>query len=328
MHNISCLMKKYILLFLITYQLYSQNSPLEYYSQEIVPTEIAWIYDDLSGVTINKNNNTLYMIENDEGTIWQLDTNINYIHTILGGQFGDEEDLAYLNNDDYAIVTEEGDLYIGNLEIGDNDIDPNDFQKITFSEHNGNNGAEGVAYDSLNQIFYIVKEKEPMAFYVFQRPNHGNDTTLSVEIPFDAEIVFSGIMNDLSSIVFDYRTNRVLIVSDESHKIVDVDPSNGLVLGEMNLSGMEQPEGICFLNYNYDLLIVGEPNYYTIYLNNVLLGDINFDGIVNYYDIGIIINYLFLNIELSDYQIVNADLDYNQTINILDVLLIIDISNL
>ena len=321
-------MKKYFLLFLITHQLYSQNSPLQYYSQEIAPTEIAWIYDDLSGVTINKNSNSIYMIENDEGKIWQLDTNINHIQTILGGQFGDEEDIVYLNNDDFAIVTEEGDLYIGNLDVGDNDIEPDNFQKITFSENDGNNGAEGVAYDSLNQIFYIVKEKEPMAFYVFQRPNHGNDTTLSVEIPFDAEIVFSGIMNDLSSIVFDYRTNRVLIVSDESHKIVDVDPSNGLVLGEMNLSGMEQPEGICFLNYNYDLLVVGEPNYYTIYSNISLLGDINFDGQINFYDIGIIINYLFANIILSDLQISNADLDYNQTINIFDVLLIIDISNI
>ena len=246
-------MKKFILLFIIISRLYSQNSPLEYYSQEIIPTEISWIYDDLSGVTINSNSNTLFMIENDEGTIWQLDTNINHMQTILGGQFGDEEDIVYLNNTDYAIVTEEGDLYIGNLDFSDNDIDPNNFQKITFSEHNGNSGSEGVAYDSLNQTFYIVKEKEPMAFYTFHRPNHENDTTISVQIPFDAEIEFSGIMDDLSSISFDYRTNRVLIVSDESQKIIDVEPSNGLILGQMNLSGMDQAEGICFINHNYDL---------------------------------------------------------------------------
>jgi uncharacterized protein YjiK len=321
-------MKKQILLFFITHQLYSQNSPLEFYSQEIVPTEIAWIYDDLSGVTINNNSNSLYMIENDEGRIWQLDTSINHIQTILGGQFGDEEDIVYLNNDDYAIVTEEGDLYIGNLDVGENGIEPNNFQKITFSEHDGNDGAEGVAYDSLNRIFYIVKEKEPMEFYVFQRPNHENDTIITVEIPFDAEIAFSGIMDDLSSIVFDYRTNRVLILSDDSQRIIDVEPSNGSILGYMNLSGMAQPEGICFLNYNYDLLIVGEPNYYTIYSNNNLLGDINFDGQINYYDIDITIDYLFSSIVLSDLQILNADLDYNQTINIYDLLLIIDISNI
>ena len=133
-------MKKFILLFIIISRLYSQNSPLEYYSQEIIPTEISWIYDDLSGVTLNSSSNTLFMIENDEGKIWELDTNFNYIRTILGGQFGDEEDIVYLNNDDYAIVTEEGDLYIGKLNLSDNDIDPSDFQKITFNQHNGNSG--------------------------------------------------------------------------------------------------------------------------------------------------------------------------------------------
>ena len=63
-------------------------------------------------------------------------------------------------------------------------------------------------------------------------------------------------------------------------------------------------------------------------LLSLILGDINFDGQINFYDIGIIINYLFANIILSDLQISNADLDYNQTINIFDVLLIIDISNI
>ena len=92
-------MKKFILLFIIISCLYSQNSPLEYYSQEIIPTEISWIYDDLSGVTLNSSSNTLFMIENDEGKIWELDTNFNHIRTILGGQFGDEEDIVYLNND-------------------------------------------------------------------------------------------------------------------------------------------------------------------------------------------------------------------------------------
>mgnify|MGYP001406633541 CR=1 FL=1 len=313
------------LLIFINHKIYSQySSPLDYYVQEIIPTEIAWIYDDLSGVTINKTNNCIYMIENDEGRIWRLDSNINYIQTILGGQFGDEEDLVYLNYNNYAIVTEEGDLYIGSLDIGDNNINPDDFQKITFSEHNGNNGAEGVAYDSLNHIFYIVKEKDPMAFYSFQRPNHENDTIISVNIPFDADDIFSGIMEDLSSITFDYRTNRVLILSDDSQKIIDVDPSNGFIFGEFTIDGMEQPEGLCFLN-NYDLLIVGEPNFYTIYSDISLFGDLNYDGHINQYDLEIIIDYLFIYTNLSEFQITNIDLDYNQIIDVFDLLLFVEV---
>jgi len=320
-------MVKYIFMLIVCYSTYAQDSPLEFYTQEIFETEIVWIDNDLSGVTLNNNTNNLYMIEDDNGMIWESDIDFNYIRTIIGAEFGDAEDIIYLNNDEYAIVTEEGKLFIGYLYYGENNIDINNFQIITFSDHEGNDGAEGVTYDSLSQIFYIVKEKEPMEFYVFQRPNHGNDTTITVEIPFDAEIEFSGIISDLSSIAFDYRTNRVLIVSDESQKIIDVNPSNGMVLGEIILSGMEQPEGLCFINDNHDLLIVGEPNYYTIYSNMSVSGDLNFDGQINYFDMEIIIEYLISNIVLSSLQSENADLNYDQKIDIIDALLIIDLAN-
>ena len=95
----------------------------------------------------------------------------------------------------------------------------------------------------------------------------------------------------------------------------------------MNLSGMDQAEGICFINHNYDLLIVGEPNYYTIYSNISLFGDVNLDGQINYFDIIVVIDYLFGNIVIDDLQIVNSDLDYNHTINIFDILLILDLYN-
>ena len=49
------------------------------------------------------------MMQNDERKIWELDTNFNHIRTILGGEFGDEEDIVYLNNEDCAILTEEND---------------------------------------------------------------------------------------------------------------------------------------------------------------------------------------------------------------------------
>ncbi len=258
-----------ILFSLLYVSIYSQNSPLTNYIEEVPPTEINWIVDDLSGVTYNISNNRIYMIENDDGTIWELNQNFDFIRTITGDNLGDEEDIIYLNNNDFGVVTEEGKLFIGDIPEDMNSLEINNFQNIIFDQHENNSGAEGVAYDSLNKIFYIVKEKDPMAFYVFQRPNHINDTTISVHIPFDAETQFYGVTEDLSSITYDYRTNRVLIVSDESQKIIDVDPVDGTIYGELELDGMEQAEGICFLNDNYDLLIVGEPNYYTIFSNSL-----------------------------------------------------------
>ena len=89
--------------------LYSQDNLLDNYSQSISPTEISWItIGDLSGITWNKENNRLYMIENGNGTIWVSDYSFNVIRTIEGGSFGDTEDMAHLSGNEFAIVTEAG----------------------------------------------------------------------------------------------------------------------------------------------------------------------------------------------------------------------------
>ena len=46
---------------------------------------------------------------------------------------------------------------------------------------------------------------------------------------------------------------------------------------------------------------------------------------MNYFDIVVVIDYLFGNIVIDDLQVVNSELDYNHTINIIDILLILDL---
>ena len=108
-----------------------------------------------------------------------------------------------------------------------------------------------------------------------------------------------------------------------SQKIIDVDPLNGLIFGELTINGMEQPEGLCFLN-NHDILIVGEPNFYTTYSNMNLFNDLNYDGHIDHYDLEIIIDYLYFYSILSEFQILNVDLDRNQIIDIFDILLFVE----
>jgi|TARA_B110000438_G_scaffold164212_1_gene157144 uncharacterized protein YjiK len=261
--------KKIIFVYIVIVQigiLFSQDSPLNQYSQTTYPSLISWIEDDLSGVTINHDNGHLYLIEDDNGIIWETDQDLTLIRTIYGGDFGDTEDIVYLGNHEYAIVIESGDLFIGIIPTGDSDIniDPEDFQKVTFDIHDENSGPEGIAFDTLSQTFFVVKEKDPMVFYQFQRPSGTSDTTIIPNIPFDAENEFEGIMEDLSSIVFDYRTGRVLILSDQTKRLIDVDQNSGDIIGAMSIYNMEQPEGVSF-NNGYDILVVGEPNYYTQY---------------------------------------------------------------
>jgi len=269
----NCARSIHFIFLAFTLNLYSQSGPLEYYNQVISPSPIDGIDYDLSGVTFNRTNNKLLMIKDDDGIIWESTTNMEITRLLSGADFGDSEDIVYLGNSEYAIVTEEGRLYIGLIHENDMIIQPDSFQEIIFDPHDGNDGAEGVAYDSLNQKFYVVKEKNPMKFGTFDRPSHNNDISIEMMIPFDAESQFYGLVDDLSSITFDYRTNRVLILSDDSQRVLDVDPLNGNIWGVMDVDGMEKGEGLTFINDNYDLLIVGEPNYYTLYSSSLNLND-------------------------------------------------------
>jgi len=269
----NCARSIHFIFLAFTLNLYSQSGPLEYYNQVISPSQIDGIDYDLSGVTFNRTNNELLMIKDDDGIIWESTTDMEITRLLSGADFGDSEDIVYLGNNEYAIVTEEGRLYIGLINENDIIIQPESFQEIIFDDDDGNDGAEGVAYDSLNQKFYVVKEKNPMKFGTFDRPSHNNDISIEMMIPFDAESQFFGLVDDLSSITFDYRTNRVLILSDDSQRVLDVDPLNGNIWGVMDVDGMGKGEGLTFINDNYDLLIVGEPNYYTLYSSSLNLND-------------------------------------------------------
>ena len=81
--------KIYFLLFLISSDLSAQNSPLNFY-QSIISTDIEGIIDgEVSGVTWNPLINSLYLINDENGIIWETDTSLNILRTITGADFGD-----------------------------------------------------------------------------------------------------------------------------------------------------------------------------------------------------------------------------------------------
>jgi len=105
-----------------------------------------------------------------------------------------------------------------------------------------------------------------MEFYFFQRPSSKeNFLSINPTIPFNAEDWNLSVMTDLSGITFDNRSGRVLILSDESRKIIDVDFINGEIMGLLSIPEMTQAEGISFYNNLYDIIIVSEPNFYSKY---------------------------------------------------------------
>lgn len=245
------------------------DSPLNNYTPLIKSREIEWITaGDLSGVTLNFNTGTLFFIENRHNTIWESDTNMNLIRTINGKDFGDSEDIVYLGNQEFGIINEEGYLFLGNIPLGENDISINskNFNKIKYMDHTGNKGPEGLAFDKSENIFFSVKEKNPMVFYYFQLTDlKTNKKTIDPIVPFDINKWDDNLFTDLSGALYDDRSGRVLVLSDESKKIIDINYKSGEILGSLNVDEMYQPEGLSFYNKNHDLLIVSEPNFFSKY---------------------------------------------------------------
>ena len=124
-------------------------------------------------------------------------------------------------------------------------------------------------------------------------------------------------MEDLSALTFDERTGRILILSEDSHRIIDVDPETGTIHGVLDMSDATQHEGISFYNNNYDLIITSEPNYFTTYSSACYADDLH--GFEN----TVCLEQIILGIE----QDCNWDFDFNYKINVIDLLIANDILN-
>lgn len=311
---------QYYLIFIISFFLNAQNSTLDfYYTHSSLFFFEAIENGEVSGITWNPNTEKFLLINDENGLIWEADTNLSVIRIITGANFGDTEDIIYFNYDSYGIITEAGKLYIGDITDGNNNyhINVSDFQEISFTNHNGNSGPEGIAYDGLTEMIYIAKEKNPMEIYRFQLPTSHNDITIDPEIPFDAQSIFANTLDDISAILFDERIQRLLVLSEDSNKIIDVEPENGTIKGFYDLENDHQYEGISFLDKNYNLVIVGEPNFYLKVFRNYQSEIINLS-----FNLICVLDSILTNDEHCF-----LDLNYGQTTDIFDTLIAIDLQN-
>jgi uncharacterized protein YjiK len=236
------------------------DSVLEDYSAATQSQSLAFISGDLSGITYVPDTNTFFLIQNNGGGLWEVDIDFNRIRTIVMNGFGDTEDIAFMSGNEFAIVDESSQLFIGSIGSSATQISAGNFQRITFDTYSGNSGYEGVAYDSNADIFYVVKESAPKRIRSFSRPATSADTTVAASTPFDANLLPAG---DLSSATLDTRTGRLLILSHESHKLMDVG-LDGFVHGELAMADSSQHEGVA-LDSSFNIYVTSEPRNYRVY---------------------------------------------------------------
>jgi len=260
----------------------STGSPLEDYVSADLAQEILEISSNLSGITWNSLTETYLIVRDSNRRVHELDRDLTHLREIelLGVDHSDIEDISWLGTGDggttYALVTEDGVLYIGEIpDDGATEVDFDDFQLVTYAAEpeNRNKGGEGVAYDPVTETFWVCIEKDPMTVYTFSRPAAGVDvsyeTDLVVTEAFDAETLLGPYITDISSCLYDDRTGGLLVLSHESEVVLDV-ALDGTVVDSLTVEigvggGSGKAEGIT-LNDDEHLVVAGEPNEYRIYV--------------------------------------------------------------
>tara|TARA_R110001592_G_scaffold321037_1_gene599293 strand:- start:35965 stop:36915 length:951 start_codon:yes stop_codon:yes gene_type:complete len=231
-----------------------------------IPITLTGVTNNASGLTFNADTGTLFAIINNPEKIIELNTQGEVLRTIALKGFEDTEGLAYLGNQQFAIIEERKRvIIIVSITSQTIALELASQRSIALPVSSANNnGFEGITTDPSSGRLYIVNEKSPRQLvqidgFTTNQPN------LSVSIPLDLEHKPMG-NKDFSGIYFNAEFQTLLLLSDESKLLTEVD-LNGQINSQLHLNAghaglrksIPQAEGITLDNEGV-LYILSEPN--------------------------------------------------------------------
>lgn len=240
------------------------------YRVDIEALPITELDDDLSALTYNEDSNTLFGVINGNALIIELSLDGELLRSIRVNGVQDMEGLTHVAGNRY-VIAEERKRRILEVEISDDavELDVSGAPSLTVSMGDQDNkGLEGLSWDSERQRLMVVKERDPMqvlAITGFVGQPDGASISISSEPSLPAESLF---MNDLSSLTADSRSGHLLLLSDESHMVVEYSAAGkplsllGLWRGMSGLSRtVPQAEGLA-VDSQRRIYVVSEPNLF------------------------------------------------------------------
>lgn len=123
----------------------------------------------------------------------------------------------------------------------------------------------------------------------------------------------NGIQSEVQSGAFRLPNGNTIITEADDAYVIEVTPDNSVV---WSYSHSENNSMIARCT-KYDLSNLSE--------GYVLLGDMNFDNIINILDVIQVVNIILGEISPSDEQIISADLNEDGLVNVTDIILIVNI---
>jgi len=236
------------------------------YRADVTEHLIPGIDYNASGITFNHDRNTLWVIVNQPTLLIELDLDFNHLRSISLENFQDTEAVAYVGEDVFAICDERAhSLVLGKVREDTRQLDKNTLKQLSISLNGYNNrGLEGIAVDPATRSIYTVRECDPMKL---MKVSGFIDQQNAIHIEAPGHIQVTNLfMEDLSGLHFHGESNHLLILSDESKLLAEIDLQGkrvsymDLEKGFSNLKrSIPQAEGVTMDHQGY-LYIVSEPN--------------------------------------------------------------------
>jgi uncharacterized protein YjiK len=186
--------------------------------------------------------------------------------------FEDTEGIAYMGKGRVVIVDERQQrLHIFTLPETAGPIRADQTEslaiEINLSAHN--KGFEGVTYDPANDRIFAIKERDPRQLYSITGMLGSIGNRMQIRIKDLTSWVDRGVFSkDLSEGYYDPRTGHLLLLSEESSNLTELDQQGNFVsiLSLRALAGdlkrtLPQAEGMTMDNKG-ELYIVSEPNLF------------------------------------------------------------------
>ncbi|MEH6563958.1 MAG: SdiA-regulated domain-containing protein [Halopseudomonas sp.] len=242
------------------------------YRVEIEGHEVVGLQDDLSSLTYNRESNTLFATLNREPLLVELSLEGELLRKVRVNGVEDMEGLTHVGGNRYVVAEERTQrLLILDVPPQALDVATDAAASLTIGmDLNGNKGFEGLSWDHRRQRLLVVKERDPMRVlsitgFVDARPGEPMQVAIQELESSDSPRLF---MHDLSSLSTHDETGHLLLLSDQSHMVVEYSET-GRPLSLLGLwrgmSGLQktvpQAEGLS-LDSAGRLYLVSEPNLF------------------------------------------------------------------
>jgi uncharacterized protein YjiK len=256
-------------------------TPLDSYVLTLGPITLGGI-SNASGIAWKPETDTFFVISNGTHALYEYSADFKTrLRTITLNNGGtDTEDVVYLGNNRFAVVDEENQAYV--VTIADGATSANmtaadaEHYVVSAPPATTNRGFEGIAFrpgvGAAGQLIVCQEggvSGTPIRVLFFDRRATAGtssyaDGTLVVSEPWNALSKLGAVATDLASVYFDTGSSTLLVLSEETSRLLRVVPESGQILDQRNLSGSPQYEGVTLADGGR-LVLVSEPNYIEVY---------------------------------------------------------------